>query len=203
MGNKINLKQRMAMAVPFAHLLGIGASAAADDGTDGDDDKKQRPDESDEDYAKRMEDEDKKQREDESDEDYAKRMADDGDDADAEDDDKKEQAARVSERARCAAIFMAPAAAARPDVAAHLAFSTDMSSAEAIKMLTTFANGGAGSSRSLGNRMAAVKVPNPGANDAGTPAGAAGGGAAAGAAGASAGLVQRILAAGKAARGEQ
>src|SRR5438034_1009441 len=93
-----------ARAFSFAHLLGR-AGIRADDGNDDADEMKQGADESDEDYAKRMEDEEKKQREDESDEDYAKRMEDEekdvGDDDDNSDEptDEKEKAGAVKERA--------------------------------------------------------------------------------------------------------
>jgi hypothetical protein len=204
---KANLKRRIAAALPFAHLLGISAAKAEDDelkqGADESDedyakrmeeeDKKQGADESDDDYAKRMEEEDKKQGDDESDEDYASRMEDDdneaGDDEGGES--KKEKAARISERARCEAIFASPAAGVRPDMAAHLAFSTDMSKAEAIAMLSAFAKGST-PKNSLSSRMARVQTPNPGVA---TPAAAAVTGPAA--------VAQRILAAGKKARGEK
>src|SRR5471030_1785447 len=100
--------KKPAMAFSFAHLLGRAAKAENDD-------KEQRADESDEDYAKRMDEEERKQGDDESDDDYAKRMEElDKDDDDA--DEEKEKAARLSERARCAAIFNCDAAGVRPDV---------------------------------------------------------------------------------------
>lgn len=199
----MTLKTRVSAALSFAHLLGLSAAKAEDDEmkqradeSDEDyakrmeeEDKKQRDDESDEDYAKRMEEEDKKQRDDESDEDYAKRM--EGDD-DGAGDDEKEKAARTSERARCAAIFASPAAGIRPDMAAHLAFSTDMSKAEAIKMLTAFASGGPAPKKSLASRMAVHKTPNPGANAGSVPT----------VSGPQA-VAQQIMAAAKKARGEK
>lgn len=195
MNDKIKLKQRLSAALPFAHLLGLGPVAAAADDGDDEDDSKQRDGESDDDYAARVEEDERKQRDGESDEDYAKRMEDD--DADAGDDTEtdKEKAARASERARCAAIFGAAAAGTRPDVAAHLAFSTDMAAAEAIKMLNSFAGGAAMSARSLSSRMSAVQTKNPGTGAA--PAAAAGG------AGAAATVAAQIIAAGKKRRGEK
>jgi hypothetical protein len=196
MNDKNKLKQRLAAALPFAHLLGLGPVAASGDDGEGnaDDDSKQRDGESDEDYAKRMEDEERKQRDDESDEDYAKRMEEAGaaDDDDTETD--KEQAARVKERARCAAIFGAASAGTRPDVAAHLAFSTDMPAAEAIKMLNSFA-GDPAAARSLSSRMARVQTKNPGAGAAPGAASPAGNSAAA--------VAAQIIAAGKKRRGEK
>lgn len=199
MSDKNKLTQRLAAALPFAHLLGLGPSGARADDCDDeekDDDSKQRDGESDDEYAKRMEDEERKQRDDESDEEYAKRMeesdadADDGDDTETE----KEHAARVKERARCAAIFGAASAGTRPDVAAHLAFSTGMAAAEAIKMLNSFAGGGPAAARSLSSRMARVQTKNPGAGAA--PGAAAGGNSAAA-------VAAQIIAAGKKRRGEK
>ncbi|HCU0876707.1 TPA: hypothetical protein OUF71_003862, partial [Morganella morganii] len=60
-----------------------------------------------------------------------------GDDEDAEDDDENKDVkkGRRAERKRCARIFGSKAAAGRPDMAAHLAFNTRMSSSEAISTL--------------------------------------------------------------------
>lgn len=189
-------------ALPFAHLLGLSA-ARADDGDDGD--AKQGVDESDEDYAKRMEDDKEKK-------DAAKKAEDDkkdpsaGDDEpdddekkgkkakkaeESGDDDDKEKAARASERARCAAIFACASAGVRPDVAAHMAFSTDMSAAAAIAMLDSMAAGAPARPSNLASRMAAVNAPNVGTDSAAAPA-----------ANSSQGVAARIIAAGKKRRGE-
>jgi hypothetical protein len=168
---------KITAALGFAHLLGLPAAAAR---AEEDDDKKQRPDESGEDYAKRMEGDDKDG--DEKDEKGAKKAeggdddAGDGDDqskakgkaeGDNEDEegeeDDKEKAARKSERARCAAIFASPAAGVRPDMAAHLAFNTDLSAKAAVEMLGAFAAGAAQPSN-LASRMSGVKTPNVGAS---------------------------------------
>lgn len=109
-----------------------------------------------------------------------------------EDEDDKEKAARVNERARCAAIFKCAAAGTRPDVAAHLAFNTSMPSAEAIGMLETFAMGGAPQPSSLASRMAGVRPQNVGAGAAAAPA-----------AGSDAAVTAQIIAAGKIRRGEK
>lgn len=194
---------KITAALGFAHLLGLPAAAAAR--AEEDEDKKQRADESDDDYAKRMEEEDKKGDEDEKgakkaeggdddagddekDEAKAKGKAEGGDDEDEEGD--KEKAARQSERARCAAIFASPAAGARPDMAAHLAFNTDLSAKAAVDMLGAFAAGGAQPSN-LASRMAGVKTPNVGAS---APAGKQATGPAAAA--------NMIIEAGKKRRGE-
>lgn len=183
-------------AVRFAHLLGIRASQAEDD------EMKQGADESDEDYAKRME-EDEKKKEDEAKraqedekkkEDEAKKAEDEKNKSKAgggnDEEDEKEKAARKSERARCAAIFASPAAGIRPDVAAHLAFSTDMSSADAVGMLETV-SAGSTPVRGLAMRMATVAVPNVGDSGGAAPA-----------AGSSTDIAAKIVAAGKKRRGE-
>ncbi|OEZ73164.1 hypothetical protein JAB5_01350 [Janthinobacterium sp. HH103] len=188
---------RMAAALPFAHLLGMSASAAVEDD---DDDKKQRSDESDEDYARRMEDEEEeeKKKEDarraEEEEKEEKKKEDEARRAKKaeEDEDDKEKAARKSERARCASIFKCAAAGTRPDVAAHLAFNTSMSSADAISMLETFAASGAPQPASLASRMAGVKPQNVGAGAAAAPAN-----------GSDAAIAAKIVAAGRARRGEK
>lgn len=190
---------KMMASLSFAHLLGMPAGAKAEDGDD-DDDKKQRTDESDEDYAKRMEEEEEeeKKKEDarraEEEEKEEKKKEDEAKKAKKaeEDEDDKEKAARVNERARCAAIFKCAAAGTRPDVAAHLAFNTSMPSAEAIGMLETFALGGAPQPSSLASRMAGVKPQNVGAGAAAAPA-----------AGSDAAVTAQIIAAGKARRGEK
>jgi len=175
------------VAFSFAHLFGVGARAEDDQGGNDnsqDDPRKQREGESDEDYAKRMEELDKKEADDE------------GNDPDAENDSNesdKEKAARAKERARCAAIFGVKAAGSRPDVAAHLAFATDMSASQAVGLLNSFAAGAAAPTpkrQSLGSRMAGVAVPNVGASAPAAPGGAASAAA------------NMILAAGRARRGE-
>lgn len=182
--------------LPYAHLLGISI-VKADDGDD-DASAKQGADESDEDYAKRMEDADKDEKEDdakkakaaedqeEKDKDEAAKKAKKAEEGEGE----KEKAARAAERARCAAIFACSAAGVRPDVAAHLAFSTDMSSSDAIAMLGTVSAGGA-PPRNLASRMAAQPAPNVGPNGAAAPV-----------ASSAQGVAARIIAAGKARRGE-
>lgn len=177
-------------AFSFAHLIGLGAARADGEPENGnddqDDERKQGDDESDEDYAKRMEELDKKE------------AAEAQGDPDAEDDTNesdKEKAARVKERARCASIFGAKAAASRPDFAAHLAFETSMSAKQAIGMLAAFAAGApaaaaVSSRQSLARRMGGVALPNVGASSAAGPANPASAAA------------NMILAAGKQRRGE-
>ncbi|NNM70179.1 MAG: hypothetical protein HKM00_09510 [Gallionella sp.] len=153
---------------------------ADDDSQDDDDEKKQRPDESDEDYAKRM-----------------KKMEEEGDDAEADDTDEEMKgkgtaaAARSRERARCSAIFASSAAAARPDVAAHLAFNTTMSRKEAVGLLNSVAAGGASKGSALASRMTSIKLPIVGSDNASAPA-----------AGSAASIAQQIIAAAAKARGD-
>ena len=73
---------------------------------------------------------------------------DDQDDDEDEDDDESEMhgrsavaSARRRERARCAAIFAAPQAAANPSLAASLAFETKMTRRQAIKVLKSQGGG--------------------------------------------------------------
>lgn len=62
-----------------------------------------------------------------------------GDDDDGDDmvDDPADKEARMAERHRCARIFSSPHSAANPALAASLAFNTGMSSAAAIKVMTS------------------------------------------------------------------
>lgn len=139
----------------FAHLIGLGKKARA---SEEDEDKKVRKakgrkaeeDERDEDAE---DDEDREGAEDRDDEKQgrkAKKAGGDDDDPDAEDDEDAEgddedaedddenkdvKKGRRAERKRCARIFGSKAAAGRPDMAAHLAFNTRMSSSEAISTL--------------------------------------------------------------------
>lgn len=135
----------------FAHLIGLGKKARA---SEEDEDKKVRKakgrkaeeDEPDEDAE---DDEDREGAEEQDDEKQgrkakkAKKAGGDDDDPDAEDDEDAEdddenkdvKKGRRAERKRCARIFGSKAAAGRPDMAAHLAFNTRMSSSEAISTL--------------------------------------------------------------------
>jgi hypothetical protein len=180
-------------AFSFAHLLGRAGIRAEDDqdgdDTGQDDERKQRDGESDDDYAKRMEELDKKDGDD--DKDGADAEDEEDPDADAAGENDKEKAARAKERARCAAIFGSKASGTRPDVAAHLAFNTSMSAKAAIGMLDAFAAGSTApaAQQSLASRMAKVPNQNVGASSAAAPNGPQGAAA-------------MILAAGKKRRGE-
>ncbi len=133
----------------FAHLIGLGKKARA---SEEDEDKKVRKAKG----RKAEEDEHDEDAEDDEDQDdekqgrkakKAKKAEGDDDDPDAEDDEDAEgddedddenkdvKKGRRAERKRCARIFGSKAAAGRPDMAAHLAFNTRMSSSEAISTL--------------------------------------------------------------------
>ncbi|MEY0544243.1 hypothetical protein AB7318_16940 [Providencia rettgeri] len=132
----------------FAHLLGRGKKAKA---SEEDEDKKVRKakgrkaedDEQDESAEDDEGREDAEEQDNEKEGRKAKKAEDDddadaeGDDEDAEgdDDNKDVKKGRRAERKRCARIFGSKAAAGRPDMAAHLAFNTSMSSSEAISTL--------------------------------------------------------------------
>ncbi|WP_337137393.1 hypothetical protein [Morganella morganii] len=139
----------------FAHLIGLGKKARA---SEEDEDKKVRKakgrkaeeDERDEDAEDDEDREDAEEQDDEKQGRKAKKAGGDDDDPDAEDDEDAEgddedaedddenkdvKKGRRAERKRCARIFGSKAAAGRPDMAAHLAFNTRMSSSEAISTL--------------------------------------------------------------------
>ena len=139
----------------FAHLIGLGKKARA---SEEDENKKVRKakgrkaeeDERDEDAEDDEDREDAEEQDDEKQGRKAKKAEGDDDDPDAEDDEDAEgddedaedddenkdvKKGRRAERKRCARIFGSKAAAGRPDMAAHLAFNTRMSSSEAISTL--------------------------------------------------------------------
>ncbi|WP_322080161.1 hypothetical protein [Burkholderia cenocepacia] len=171
---------KLAAAMPFAHFLGLptAAAARAEEG----DDRKQREDESDEDYAKRMEEQDKKDEEarkaeeekrKEEEANRAKGSDGDEDDADMEDgdeDDKKDdkeegkragraKGARQRERIRCARIMAAGIKAGRVNQAAVFAFDTSLSASQAISALGASDLDKPKARTSLGERMSAVTAP--------------------------------------------
>jgi hypothetical protein len=178
-------------ASTFAHLLGRAPKARAEDDRDEDDkkpkDSKKAADDSDEDDdkdkdAKSSRAEDKKDDDDDKDKDAKSSRADDDDEDmsaeedDEDEDDKKDKgdakasAARRRERARCAAIFGTKAAGARPDVAAHLAFESNMGRRAACSLLKTLAAGQA-SVKGLSARMEGMQNVGPGQDRASAPTG--------------------------------
>ncbi len=75
-----------------------------------------------------------------------------------------QQAAAPSERERCAAIFAAPAAAGRVQLAAHLAFNTDLTVEAACAALEAAPIGATTPGASTGNPLALAAMdahPNP------------------------------------------
>ncbi|PCQ37205.1 hypothetical protein [Providencia rettgeri] len=153
----------------FAHLIGRKAKATEEDdektrkakGRRAEDDDEEENAENDDPESEDQEDEKEgrkgkkaksKKAEDEDEDPDAE-----GDDEDAEDDEdnKDVKKGRRAERKRCARIFGSKAAAARPDMAAHLAFNTNLSSSEAISTLKAMGSTPAPQSnrRSLDARM--------------------------------------------------
>lgn len=158
----------------FAHLLGLRAMAEDEDDRDEnaeeeDDDKKAKKakgrkaeDEKDDPDADDADDPDV-----DDDEDDPDASEDDEDDEGAEDgdDDKDAKAVkqgRRAERRRCARIFGSQHAAGNPALAAALAFETGMSSAQAIKVMSSGGMSVQSAAKparvSLDERMAGVKT---------------------------------------------
>lgn len=181
-------------AQPFAALLSNKPRAAR---AEQDDERDKRDDESDEDYAKRMDDLDKdekaaeeKEKEDarkaaeEKDKEEARRAAAEDDDGDDESDDAK-KASRAQERARCARIMAHGINIGAARQAGVFAFDTKMSSKSAIAALDA-SQADAPRRSTLGDRMSHVQTPIPGAGGTvGAPS-----------------VAQQIVAAGKKRRGE-
>jgi hypothetical protein len=104
----------------------------------------------------------------------SKARAEDREEEDEEDGEKAHargvHAGMRAERERCREIFASEAASGRADVAAHLAFNTNMSAGEAIGTLEALAvSGDRGTHVSLSQRMEGVRTPNPGAGDIAPP----------------------------------
>ncbi|MEY0594874.1 hypothetical protein AB7309_15535 [Providencia manganoxydans] len=158
----------------FAHLIGCKAKATEEDdektrkskGRRVEDDDEEENAENDDPESEDQDDEkegrkakkvkSKKAEDDDEDPDAEDDENAEGDDEDAEDDDNKDvKKGRRAERKRCARIFGSKAAAARPDMAAHLAFNTNLSSSEAISTLKAMGGSPAPQSnrRSLDARM--------------------------------------------------
>ncbi|WP_186057720.1 hypothetical protein [Burkholderia gladioli] len=195
---------------PFASFLSNpprAASARIEEGG-GDDERKQRDGESDEDYAKRMEELDEKERAEEEEkekeaaarraeeererEEAERRAAAEGDD-DSEDDDGDDataSAARQRERVRCARIMAHGIKLGRARQAGVFAFDTKMSSRSAIAALNAGAEDAPAQPRrvsSLSSHMASTTIPTAGAGGAAPKAPS---------------LAEQIVQAGKIRRGE-
>ena len=133
----MSLRRTAAGLSRFAHLAGFTASKAEEDDKDKKDKDGKR--------AKKAE----------------------GDDDDGEDgEDESAKKARARERARCASIFGAAAAAGNLPLACELAFNTGLSSRSAVAMLNAAAAGQPQPARvSLGTRMSGVRDVAVGAGD--------------------------------------
>lgn len=166
---------------PFAHLLGgaaalagraLGRRAEDEDKPEGEEGDNE-PDAEEEDTGEP--DKGKRGNKAESEDDDADPDAEDeSDDPDAEDEDADEPEGKKAEtpykrgyaaaNKRARAIFAAPEAAGRPDLAAQLAFETRLTAAEAIGVLaTTGATAPTGRGRTLDDRMGNRNDPRPGA----------------------------------------
>jgi len=210
---------KLASAMPFAHYLGLGLGASAARTEENDDERKQRDKESDEDYAKRMDDldddeaarkaeeekkkEDARKAEEKEKDEAAKRakQAEGGDEDEMKDEEDDEESgkragrakgARQRERVRCAAILAEGLRMGNIKQACAFACDTDMSAVQAIAVLKAGTPEVAARSSGLRDRMAVVQVPNPGSNS-GPAAGAP----------SSKSMADRIVAAGERARNKQ
>lgn len=153
----------------FAHLIGRKAKATEEDDEKTRKAKGRRVEDDDEEENAENDDPESEDQDDEKEGRKAKKAKskkseDDDEDPDAEDDEedaeddednKDVKKGRRAERKRCARIFGSKAAAARPDMAAHLAFNTNLSSSEAISTLKAMGGISAPQSnrRSLDARM--------------------------------------------------
>lgn len=165
----------------FSHLLGRKAKAAEEEEEkarkakirqeEDDRDEKAQDDENqdDEDKQGRKSKKAKKATDDDEEPDAEEDDGDtDGDDEDAEeeDDNKDVKKGRRAERQRCARIFSSPYATGRPDMAAHLAFNTPLSSAAAIHTLKMMGAVQAPATRvSLDSRMRAEQQVRIGSDE--------------------------------------
>lgn len=179
----------------FTHLIGRKAKATEEDdektrkakGRRAEDDDDEENTENDEPESEDHDDEkegrkakkakSKKAKDDDEDPDAEDDENAEGDDEDAEDDEdnKDVKKGRRAERKRCARIFGSKAAAARPDMAAHLAFNTNLSSSEAISTLKAMGGAPAPQSnrRSLDARMREEEQVRLGQDAEVAPAGSA------------------------------
>jgi hypothetical protein len=179
----MSLSAKVASALSFAHLAGLGrGKAKAEDN----DDKKDRDHEDVNDGAKKGKnaEDDEPEKDDKDKKDPETSAEDDDPDANAEgddpehndgdedddgdkkgkkakaddygDDDEKMKAGAKKERARCAAIFASPAAARNVALAAELAFNTDLSATQATAILAKTPAAAGNSTRAAGNPRVGV-----------------------------------------------
>ena len=147
----------MSFLSTYAHLLGIKPKGARAEGDDDDEKAKKakarRAEENDDDEENAEENDDEENADDDDEptgkKAKGKKAGDDEDEADAK------ARGRAIERKRCARIFGSKAAGIRPDMAAELAFGSDLSSSAAIRLLEQSAAFGApqGGRMTLDERM--------------------------------------------------
>lgn len=169
-------KKTMQQAAPFASYMGIHLEDQRKE-----DEEQARRAEKEKEWAKKAEtDPDREQMEDESDDDYAARMEEldekeeaEGEINDAGDDetngveDEKAKAIRASERARCARIIAEGIKANNVHQAAVFAFDTNLTSSQAISAMAAAKM--SAPSGGLGSRMQGVQNHNLGSNSGGSP----------------------------------
>jgi len=165
-------------AASFAHLIGLRPRAKTAEDEDNKPDTKKGKKAEEEQEDSKAKDDDKKEEEAEDEDDAAAEQDDEEKTEDEEDDTTAKGSkpkgrtyadGRAAERKRCAAIFAAPEAAGQPHVAARLAFTTNLSAKEAIGVLAETASSAPQGKRGLGDRMATVPNPNPGADGGSAP----------------------------------
>lgn len=137
----------------FAHLIGRKAKATEEDDEKTRKAKGRRVEDDDEEENAENDDPESEDQDDEKEGRKAKGAK--SKKAEDDEDNKDVKKGRRAERKRCARIFGSKAAAARPDMAAHLAFNTNLSSSEAISTLKAMGGDPAPQSnrRSLDARM--------------------------------------------------
>ncbi|KAF1027080.1 MAG: hypothetical protein GAK29_00886 [Acinetobacter bereziniae] len=168
---KTSKKNAQINTAPFASFMKLNA----EDQTQKDNARAEKEEE----WAKKAEtDPDREQLEDESDDDYATRMEQmdneeeqakkaegeitEDPEADEEKDDEKAKAVRASERVRCARIIAHGIQSGNVNQAAVLAFDTGLSASQAIAAINASKADVGGSN--LGNRMSQVNNHNLGSN---------------------------------------
>jgi hypothetical protein len=179
----MTLARKVASALSFAHLAGLGRAKPAASAEDDDPKKKDDPGATAEDEDPEKDDKEKKDPEAKAEDDDPAAAGGDPEKKDDEkdkakgavaagdeDDDKDEMSgksaaaqARLREQARCAAIFASAAAGRNPVLAANLAFNTRMTRCEARALLeSTPAPAAAGHpGRAANNPRAAASPGNP------------------------------------------
>ena len=175
----MDLKTALTGAMPFAHLLGSRANTApnaaasrADDDEDtgmkgkaDDEDEGDTGDNGGDDGAGAKKSKAKPGKAKSGKNRSEREEDDDGDEDTDEDEDEDGDGRRMAvsqERARCRAIFAHPAAAGRADLAAHLAFDTELTAEQAIGTLQLSGKPSGSLAGSLASRMRDTAIPSVG-----------------------------------------